>query len=42
MQDGTTAQWDSAINVGTNDSDDLLQFKLVYDFQHPFVQTLDT
>lgn len=32
--------WDVAINVGTNDSDDLLQYKLVYDFQHPITQTL--
>ena len=32
--------WDVAINVGTNDSDDLLQYKLVYDFQHPVTGTL--
>ncbi|MDE1179756.1 DUF2278 family protein [Paraburkholderia sp.] len=32
--------WDVAINVGTNDSDDLLQYKLVYDFAHPVTQTL--
>ena len=24
--DGSTRQWDSAINVGTNDSDDLLKY----------------
>ena len=38
--DGSLEQWDSAINVGTNDSDDLLQYKLVFDFQHPVVATL--
>ncbi len=32
--DGSIAQWDSAINVGTNDSDDLLNYKLVFDFHH--------
>ena len=26
--------WDVAINVGTNDADDLLNYKLVYDFHH--------
>jgi uncharacterized protein YukJ len=34
------ANWDIAVNVGTNDSDDLLKFKLVYDFRHPIIQTL--
>ena len=34
LDDGSTAQWDSAINVGTNDADDLLSYKLVFDFQH--------
>ena|SRR5579871_1873046 len=38
--DGSTDQWDSAINVGTNDSDDLLQYKLIFDFQHPVVAAL--
>jgi uncharacterized protein YukJ len=33
-------QWDVAINVGTNDSDDLLKYKLVFDFRHPITQTL--
>ena len=33
-------QWDVAINVGTNDGDDLLKFKLVFDFRHPIIQTL--
>ncbi len=31
---GATKRWDSAINVGTDDSDDLLRYKLVYDFHH--------
>ena len=34
------AKWDVAVNVGTNDDDDLLQYKLVYDFHHPIIQTL--
>jgi uncharacterized protein YukJ len=34
------APWDFAINVGTNDADDLLKFKLVYDFRHPIIETL--
>jgi uncharacterized protein YukJ len=32
--------WDVAINVGTNDADDLLKYKLAFDFSHPIVQTL--
>ncbi|KVD70322.1 hypothetical protein WS62_12460 [Burkholderia sp. ABCPW 14] len=32
--------WDAAINVGTNDADDLLKYKLVYDFHHPVTQML--
>src|SRR4051812_34497435 len=32
--------WDVAVNVGTNDSDDLLKYRLVYDFQHSVVTTL--
>jgi uncharacterized protein YukJ len=32
--------WDVAINVGTNDSDDLLKYKLAYDFHHPITATL--
>jgi uncharacterized protein YukJ len=32
--------WDVAVNVGTNDADDLLKFKLVYDFRHPVIKTL--
>lgn len=34
------AAWDAAINVGTDDSDDLLRYKLVFDFQHPIIETL--
>ena len=34
------ANWDVAVNVGTNDDDDLLKFKLAFDFRHPIVQTL--
>ncbi len=33
-------KWDVAINVGTNDADDLLKYKLVFDFQHPLITTL--
>ena len=38
MVDG--GNWDVAVNVGTNDDDDLLKFKLVYDFRHGITQTL--
>ncbi len=34
------AKWDVAVNVGTNDSDDLLKYKLVYDFRHNLITTL--
>jgi uncharacterized protein YukJ len=34
------APWEVAINVGTNDADDLLKYKLVFDFRHPVIQTL--
>ena len=33
-------QWDVAINVGTNDADDLLKYKLAFDFRHPIVERL--
>ena len=36
--DGVT--WDVAVNVGTNDADDLLKYKLAFDFRHPLIQTL--
>jgi uncharacterized protein YukJ len=32
--------WDSAINVGTNDSDDLLRYKLVYDYHNSFIEKI--
>jgi uncharacterized protein YukJ len=32
--------WDIAANVGTDNSGDLLRYKLVSDFRHPIVQTL--
>src|ERR1700756_941070 len=32
--------WDVAVNVGTNDSDDLLKYKIVLDFRHPVITTL--
>jgi uncharacterized protein YukJ len=31
---GGSQQWDTAINVGTNDSDDLLRYRLAFDFLH--------
>lgn len=34
------APWDVAVNVGTNDSDDLLKYKLVFDFQHAILAGL--
>jgi uncharacterized protein YukJ len=34
------AAWDTAINVGTDDSDDLLRYRLVYDFHHPMIADL--
>jgi uncharacterized protein YukJ len=37
---GGTDTWDSAINVGTNDSDDLLQYKIANDFHHAIITTL--
>jgi uncharacterized protein DUF2278 len=37
---GGTEQWDTAINVGTNDADDLLKYKLVFDFHHALRATL--
>jgi len=36
------ARWDVAVNVGTNDGDDLLKYKLIYDFRHSIVDTLRT
>jgi uncharacterized protein YukJ len=37
---GGVEDWDSAINVGTNDSDDLVQYKIVNDFHHSITGTL--
>ena len=38
---GSAAQtWDTAINVGTTDADDLLNYRLAFDFHHPLIQTL--
>jgi uncharacterized protein YukJ len=34
--------WDSAINVGTDDSDDLLRYKFAFDFHHPITEKLST
>jgi hypothetical protein len=31
---GGSREWDSAINVGTDDADDLLKYRLVFDFHH--------
>jgi uncharacterized protein YukJ len=33
-------EWDVAVNVGTDDADDQLKYKLVFDFRHPIVETL--
>ncbi len=33
-------QWDTAINVGTNDADDLLRYKLVFDYHNDLVAAL--
>ena len=38
--DGSTENWDTAINVGTNDADDVLNYKLVYDFHHSVMNQL--
>ena len=40
--DAGDAAWELAINVGTNDADDLLRYRLVYDFHHPLTTTLRT
>ncbi len=37
---GGTESWDSAINVGTNDADDLLKYQLALDFHHAVRDTL--
>jgi uncharacterized protein YukJ len=37
---GKSERWDCAINVGTSDADDLVRYKLVFDFRHPVIATL--
>lgn len=32
--------WEAAINVGTNDADDLLKYRLVYDFHHGVIERI--
>jgi uncharacterized protein YukJ len=34
------SNWDVAVNVGTNDADDLLKYKLAFDFRHSIIGTL--
>jgi uncharacterized protein YukJ len=38
--DESSDAWDTAINVGTNDADDLLCYKIAYDFHHPIMSQL--
>jgi uncharacterized protein YukJ len=37
---GEAAQYDVAVNVGTNDADDLLRYRIALDFHHPITKTL--
>jgi uncharacterized protein YukJ len=37
---GGAQDWDAAINVGTSDSDDLLNYKFAFDYHHPLRATL--
>jgi hypothetical protein len=37
---GATEAWDTAINVGTNDADDLRQYRFVFDYHHPLRDAL--
>lgn len=37
---GTTGTWDVAVNVGTNDADDLLRYRLAFDYDHPILEQL--
>jgi uncharacterized protein YukJ len=39
-QGKATTPWDCAINVGTDDANDLLRYRLVHDFSHPVCATL--
>ncbi|SDE28464.1 DUF2278 family protein [Paraburkholderia lycopersici] len=36
------AQWDIAVNVGTTDADDLLKYKLAFDFRHNVLASLQS
>ena len=38
---GGVETWDSAVNVGTNDADDLVQYKIVNDFHHSIIAALE-
>ena len=38
--DGTLQTWETAVNVGTNDSDDLLRYKVVLDYHDPILDPL--
>jgi len=38
--DGGTEEWDTAVNVGTDDSDDLLRYKLTSNYQNPLTAIL--
>lgn len=33
-------RWEAAVNVGTDDADDPLRYRLVFDFEHPLVHLL--
>jgi uncharacterized protein YukJ len=37
---GSTQKWDTAINVGTNDADDLLNYRFAFDYHNPLIETL--
>jgi uncharacterized protein YukJ len=37
---GSHSPWDTAVNVGTTDADDLLNYRLVADFHHPIIASL--
>jgi len=34
--------WDVAVNVGTDDADDLLRYRLIFDFHHPITTDLNS
>ncbi|MCL2450420.1 MAG: YukJ family protein [Polyangiaceae bacterium] len=37
---GHVQTWDTAVNVGTDDADDLLRYRIALDYQHPITATL--